>query len=1314
MSFQELLSSLGNSTADRDVSSPERSLGVGSPAPRREGLRSGRTTPSAGEEGKTQVDDSRNSEGTAPGSEEHMHKRGRRGELSGTWLRRHPRRLSFDKEPRKTFEVKNLGDQDVPAGISSRKKRKATASRKEPVAKLRRVEQDEEMAVENTRSTRLTRRGNAVTEPSTPPAGENLSKKILEEAERSTDKIEQGYLSEEPFPLDCIAPMENQSENGKRSRGRPRKFKIAAEQATNNENSPKRPVGRPKKLQVAVSSFTPSDGGGDSLVIPDGEKTGTDVGGSVEEKLGHAGLSVTPKRPVGRPKKVQSAPAEENNCHDPPKSPSKSQVSVLVDEEEAPAKMTPESVGISPKRSRGRPRKHQALSTQEIAFSDPAMDVLVEDFMQTIPSVPLENEEEQDPCKLFLEDVEQVYPVENILDAKPDVTPDHPEKASACVTPDATEKTLKRSVGRPRKTKLTFDLEDTDEHPKTEDATQDVEDENQGGKAPVKRPVGRPKEIARKKGVRNQEGRVSNDGSGTAGKRPVGRPKKIAPESSQSASGSAYSGFDEVTKKTGRKRGRPSKKSVQQQSLEESGKLKGARGRGRAADRQGAGAVRAGRSSMKDSSAQETFRRRYLNKVVLDGVEFRLGEDVYVRKSGTTCSESDTEVEDCQVCGEVDEKIMIECDKCLSGFHLTCLDPPLEDVPEDDWVCSFCEAGEKPPIQLLNTREKHRAARVKLLAAELWAARIEKMWRERDGTYWFTARWFLIPEETSTGRQKHTGSRELFRSSQTDNNEMDSILRHCYVMSPDDYKKSAHEGDDVFYCEYEYNERWCRFKRIDYDNHALLIDGNEDDDAYNPSDESEEDLDGEEEGSPQSKPGKKLKQAKTSKAANKRESFSGGIEKVGSKAVVDRPRKKPQSDFEKAKAALTLSAVPPSMPCRDVERTEIAAFLKDSVGAGENCLGHCLYISGVPGTGKTATVREVIKELESKVDAGELPAFRFVEINGLRLPSPDHVYTVLHEALTGQHLGWKKALEFLDERFSSSKDLKGADARPCVLLIDELDVLVNRNQSVLYNIFDWPTRPQSRLVVIGIANTMDLPERMLPRIASRMGMKRLAFSPYSHKQLEEIIASRLDGVQVFDKQAAEFASRKVAAVSGDIRRALELCRRAVEVAEARIAEHNSNVPPEVAENRTDQDENQPSNTVPEATPATGQVVTMADVDAAISQLFEAPQIQMMQRSPKLAKIFLTAMVYEQRRTSVVETTFEKVAATCSELCASNGEEIPDFDTLLGIGCKLGALRLLLCEPGARHKLQKLQLNFPCDDVTFALKDSEVSWLSKYL
>lgn len=38
--------------------------------------------------------------------------------------------------------------------------------------------------------------------------------------------------------------------------------------------------------------------------------------------------------------------------------------------------------------------------------------------------------------------------------------------------------------------------------------------------------------------------------------------------------------------------------------------------------------------------------------------------------------------------------------------------------------------------------------------------------------------------------------------------------------------------------------------------------------------------------------------------------------------------------------------------CR--EKSEIEAFVRDAVAAGEDCLGRCLYISGVPGTGKVS------------------------------------------------------------------------------------------------------------------------------------------------------------------------------------------------------------------------------------------------------------------------------------------------------------------------------------------------------------------------
>lgn len=43
----------------------------------------------------------------------------------------------------------------------------------------------------------------------------------------------------------------------------------------------------------------------------------------------------------------------------------------------------------------------------------------------------------------------------------------------------------------------------------------------------------------------------------------------------------------------------------------------------------------------------------------------------------------------------------------------------------------------------------------------------------------------------------------------------------------------------------------------------------------------------------------------------------------------------------------------------------------------------------------------------------------------------------------------------------------------------------------MYNLFDWPTRRHARLVVLTIANTMDLPERiMINRVASRLVRRR--------------------------------------------------------------------------------------------------------------------------------------------------------------------------------------------------------------------------------
>jgi origin recognition complex subunit 1 len=128
--------------------------------------------------------------------------------------------------------------------------------------------------------------------------------------------------------------------------------------------------------------------------------------------------------------------------------------------------------------------------------------------------------------------------------------------------------------------------------------------------------------------------------------------------------------------------------------------------------------------------------------------------------------------------------------------------------------------------------------------------------------------------------------------------------------------------------------------------------------------------------------------------------------------------------------------------------------------------------------------------------------------------------------------------------------------RVSVVLLDEIDYLVTKKQSVLYNFFDWPTRSlemlsKRRLIVIGVSNTLNLPERLHPRVQSRIGSKRIFFKSYSVNETVAILNTKLrqasPSYKVFDQDAILYASKKTAALSGDIRKAFQICRSAAEM-----------------------------------------------------------------------------------------------------------------------------------------------------------------------
>ncbi|NXJ62090.1 ORC1 protein, partial [Rostratula benghalensis] len=398
-----------------------------------------------------------------------------------------------------------------------------------------------------------------------------------------------------------------------------------------------------------------------------------------------------------------------------------------------------------------------------------------------------------------------------------------------------------------------------------------------------------------------------------------------------------------------------------------------------------------------------------------------------------------------------------------------------------------------------------------------------------------------------------------------------------------------------------------------------------------------------------------------------------GTPKTPRNATPEIPRRshaaqKPASILEEARLRLHVSAIPESLPCREEEFQDIYNFVESKLIDGT---GGCMYISGVPGTGKTATVHEVIRSLQQAAEDDDLPSFQFIEINGMKLTDPHQAYVQILELLTGQKVTATHAAVLLAKLFNTP----GPKRKTTVLIVDELDLLWTRKQNVMYNLFDWPTQKHSKLIILAIANTMDLPERiMMNRVASRLGLTRMSFQPYTYKQLQQIISSRLNSVKAFEEDAIQLVSRKVAALSGDARRCLDICRRATEICEF------------ASQKRTP------------------EVVRMAHVTEAIDEMFSSPYINAIRNASLHEQIFLRAILAEFQRAGVEEATVQQVYQQHVALCRMEGLQRPTVSEIMAVCSNLGACRLLLVESSTKYLHLRVRLNVSQDDVMYALKD----------
>ncbi|XP_033629560.1 cell division control protein 6 homolog [Asterias rubens] len=264
------------------------------------------------------------------------------------------------------------------------------------------------------------------------------------------------------------------------------------------------------------------------------------------------------------------------------------------------------------------------------------------------------------------------------------------------------------------------------------------------------------------------------------------------------------------------------------------------------------------------------------------------------------------------------------------------------------------------------------------------------------------------------------------------------------------------------------------------------------------------------------------------------------------KAVASLKLERAQGDCYKNTKQALHTTLPDRLLCRDKELNTITSFLKTHLTLEKP---GSLYISGAPGTGKTACLSQVLKKQQKLTSKAKV-----VFVNCMSVRQSQGIYTKILTEVTGRDQGKlsaKEAARKLQKLLTTSGPM-------VVLVLDEIDHLDSKGQEVLYTMFEWPSLAMSRLILIGIANALDLTDRILPRLQARPKCRPelLHFCPYSKDQIATILVDRVnhgcENGSVVEPVALQLCARKVAAVAGDIRKALDVCRRAVEIVECDV------------------------------------------------------------------------------------------------------------------------------------------------------------------
>uniref|UniRef100_M8B725 Cell division control protein n=1 Tax=Aegilops tauschii TaxID=37682 RepID=M8B725_AEGTA len=411
------------------------------------------------------------------------------------------------------------------------------------------------------------------------------------------------------------------------------------------------------------------------------------------------------------------------------------------------------------------------------------------------------------------------------------------------------------------------------------------------------------------------------------------------------------------------------------------------------------------------------------------------------------------------------------------------------------------------------------------------------------------------------------------------------------------------------------------------------------------------------------------------------------------------PHKSPLAGSGHAvKEALHVATTPScGLVCRDDEQRRVFEFCKACV---QQERAGSLYVCGCPGTGKTLSISKVKQSVSRWADEMGMETPDDLSINCTNLGNTSDIFGKILEKfqVRKKASGKLSPLQQLQRMFSHKES---APRRMLLVVVDEMDYLITRDRAVLHDLFMLTTLQFSRCILIGIANAIDLADRFLPKLES-LNCKPLVitFRAYSKDQISNIINHRLKVLEydVFEPMAIEFCARdntriwlrvstsldanqtlkKVAAATGDMRKALGVCRSAVEIFESGLQDSSDKG---------------------------AGVVTFDHMDIALSKVFKPAVVNNILCLPQHQQMVLCALANTFQHSRKKATTLGELNKSYIEICRST--QVPavgmlEFSNMCMILSDQGYLKL---GQSKEDKLRRVTLQIDISDITFAFKGS---------